>query len=132
VDPPYLWRLWFHQTLFCIMSKSFLVKLNFSCSMVLKHVKRKTLKRFSYIFTLLLWPHPTPRGHDFNKLDSVWCREASMLYCMSFSGSVMLSENIFKSFPVYINTCKNVFPYGGPIQLPGTMILKTLCQEAFR
>jgi hypothetical protein len=38
-----------------------------------------------------------------------------------FLGPVLLKK-IFKDFS-YINTCKNGFPYCGPTQLPGTMIL---------
>ena len=39
-------------------------------------------KIFSYIFacktlTSLLWLHPTPRDHDFNKFEFALCQEAS-------------------------------------------------------
>jgi hypothetical protein len=71
---------WFKEIWICSMSRSFHVNFSFSGSMV--HEK-KIFKYFSYINTCqklfpLLWPHPTPRGHDMNKFESALYQEASM------------------------------------------------------
>ena len=63
------------------ISESSQVNLNFSGTVVLKN---KIYKDSPYIcismqnFDPLLWPHPTPGGHDFHKLESALCQEVSM------------------------------------------------------
>jgi hypothetical protein len=74
------------------MSGSVGVNMNFSGLMVLEKI-------FSYINTYkiwfpLLWPYPTPRGHDVDKLESELCQEVSQVN-MNFSGLMVLEKKIF-------------------------------------
>jgi hypothetical protein len=66
-----------------------------------------------------LWPHPTPDGHDFNKLAFVFNISESVHINLSFSGPAVLEKKILKIFP-YIDTCKNCFPNFCPTRPLGT------------
>ena len=65
-----------------------------------------------------LWPRPTPRDHDLNKLESTLSEDG---YNLSFLGHKVLKRNFFKDF-LSIFLYKNLSPNCGPTLPLGTMI----------
>jgi hypothetical protein len=65
-----------------------------------------------------LWPHPTPEGHDLNKLVFVLSQIAFKIPAFLAQWFI---EKILKIFS-YINTCKNDFPIVAPPDAPGIMV----------
>jgi hypothetical protein len=70
--------------------------------------------------------NPTNGVHEFNKLDSELCQDASI--CIS----TFLNWWFLRRYCPYINKSKNSFPYYGTTQPSGTMILGNLILDYIR
>ena len=80
VVPPYPQGPWFEQTWIYIIWGWLHANLSFLGQIVIKRIFLKIFSIYSCIkFIPQLWPHPTPRDHDFTKLKSTLSEDASIL-----------------------------------------------------